>query len=304
MYALRQQVAKMTAEYRKRSGSDFGIERVDGPTIKPRDLAATLQAAPFLAKSRLVIVEGLSGSKGNVKMAELLASVPDTTVAVFVEPQIDKRTTVYKELGAADRVIEFKPLSATQLVTWTLAEVARLGGTIDRSTAIDLVELVGDDQWRLSEEINKLVNHSPKVSREDVERLVVAGVNQSIFDLVDAMTAGRVAAALAAYRNLLEQRENELYILTMVQWQLRNLLWAQAAPDGMTQAELAKTAGLSPFVAGKALAARRRTPERALTLAYIAASEAEFEIKTGQTKAETAVEQLIYRVADSTGARR
>lgn len=304
VYALRQQVAKMAAEYRKRTESDFGLERVDGSAVKLRELTATLQAAPFLASSRLVIVEGLSTNKEAAKVAELLEHVPSSTVAVFVEPAIDRRTTAFKELGKADRVMEFKPLMQPQLVNWVIAETTRQGGTVDRGVAIELVELVGDDQWRLSEELNKLVNFNASVSRESVRELVVAGVDRTIFELVDAMTAGRVAAALEAYHNLLAQRENELYILTMIQWQLRNLLWAVAAPAGITQPELAKVAGLSPFVAGKAITARKRLSETALAGAYIRASETEFEIKTGRTKAEVAVEQLIYQVAEAIAAKR
>ena len=302
VYALRQQLAKMSAEYLKRTGSDFGLQRIDGAAAKPQELAAVLQAAPFLATSRLVIVENAAANK-SAKVGALMATVPDTTVAVFVESQVDRRTTAYKDLGAADRVIEFKPLPPGQLVSWVVAEVKRLGGSIGRPAAQALVDLVGDDQWRLAEEANKLVNFSSDITVDAVKDLVIASVDQSIFDLVDAMTAGRVSVALAGYRTMLDRRESEIYILTMVQWQLRNLLWAVTAPNGITQAELAKAAGLSPFVAGKAIAARKHSTEAILVAAYILASEAEFDIKTGRIKAEAAVEQLIYNVAASVEAK-
>ncbi len=304
VYALRQQLTKMMAEYRKRTGSDFGLERFDGSTIKPRELTASLQAAPFLATSRLVIVENLGANRANFKIDELFGSVPNSTVAIFVESQVDRRTNLFKDLGAADRVVEFKPLTGSALASWIASEAKRLDGTIDRAATQELIELVGEDQWRLAEELNKLVNYKPDISKDTVRQLVVAGVEQSIFDLVDAMASGRTAAALAAYRNLLDRRENEIYILTMVQWQLRNLLWGVMAPPELTQGELAKAAGLSPFVAGKVLGARNRHPGGRIEAAYIAASEAEFDVKTGRTKAETAVEQLIYRVSESVAQKR
>ena len=302
-FALRQQVAKMIGEYTRRTGSDMGLERLDGAIIKPRELMASLQAAPFLATSRLVVVEGLSGNKGKIPWETLLGDVPTSTVAVFVESQVDKRTSAFKTLGGADKVVEFSPLSIVELTRWANAEIKRLGGAAERPAVNELVALVGDDQWRLSEEVNKLVNYDANVTLEAVRELVTAGVEQSIFELVDAMTAGKTAAALGGYRKLLERRENELYILTMIQWQLRNLVWGVNAPEGITQAELAKAAGLSPYVAGKVLAARKRTPRGVVTAAYVASSEAEFDIKTGRAKAEVAVEQLIYRVCEAVNAK-
>jgi DNA polymerase III delta subunit len=303
-YAMRDQLSKMTLEYVKRTGSDFGLERIDGGSVKPRELLASLQAIPFLANSRLVVVENISLNKSGIKIDDLLAFIPSSTVAIFVETQIDRRTAAYKELSAADRAVEFKAISGPTLSAWIIAEVKRLGGSIERAAAIQLVELIGEDQWRLAEELNKLVNFGLKVTTQAVHELVVAGVEQSIFDLVDAMAAGQTANALNAYRKLLDKRENEIYILTMVQWQLRNLLWGVTAPTELTQAELAKAAGLSPFVAGKVLGARKRYSAGRIEAAYILASEAEFDIKSGRTKAETAVEQLIYRVAVSVSAKR
>src|SRR5690349_6990085 len=96
-YALRQQVAQMTDAYRAKAGSDYGLERIDGTTAKPRELAATLQASPFLASSRLVIVEGLGANKSaGPGLVDMMAAVPSSTVAVFVETEVDQRTAVFK----------------------------------------------------------------------------------------------------------------------------------------------------------------------------------------------------------------
>ncbi len=296
-YALRQQVTQMLEAYQAKTGSDLGLERMDGTNVKPRDLVATLQASPFLATSRLVVVDGLAGNKAvGDKLADMLTAVPSTTVAVFVEREIDQRTALFKALSRADKVVKFEQLSGSQLAAWTKQEVERLGGTIDRAALQELVDLTGGDQWRLSGEVSKLVNYDAAVTLETVRRLVTPSIDQSVFDLVEAMTAGRVDSALTAYRNLLASKENELYILTMVQWQLRNLLLAKTAP-GLTQAELAKAAGMSPYVAGKMMTAHRRHTEVSLRQAYCAAADCEFDIKSGRLKPEAAVEQLVYRVA-------
>jgi DNA polymerase-3 subunit delta len=266
-------------------------------------LAAALRAAPFLASSRLVVVEGLSGNKGlgsganGGGLAETLAAVPKSTVAVFVEPAIDQRTVVFKTLSKSDKVVKFEALAPTKLPVWIAAEARRLGGSIEPATARLLVEMAGGDQWRLAEEIQKLVNYDPAVTAGTVRELVEPSVEQSVFEMVEAMSAGRTAAALDGYRRLLAARQGEIYVLTMIQWQLRNLLLAKAAPAGLTQAELAREAGMSPYVAGKAAAACRRHSLEALSRAYRAAADCEQDIKTGRARAEEAVERLILGVA-------
>jgi DNA polymerase-3 subunit delta len=297
-YALRRQLSQMMETYLTKTGSDFGLVRVDGAAVKAQELSAALMATPFLASSRLVIVEGAATNKSLAdKLSAMMTKVPDTTVAVFVEREVDQRTKAYKLLMGADKVVKFEPLSGPKLLGWVKAEVERLGGRIEPPVLRELVETAGEDQWRLSGEINKLVNYAPQVSVEAVRTLVAPSIERSIFDLVEAMAAGRVASALAGYRGLLEQRESEIYILTMIQWQLRNLLLAKTAPATMSPGELAKTAGISPYVAGKMAAAQGSVSEAGLKAAYAAAADCEFDIKTGRTKAEVAVEQLIWRVA-------
>jgi DNA polymerase-3 subunit delta len=252
-----------------------------------------------LANSRLVIIDGVAQNKSlGDKLPKLMESVPSSTVAVFADRTIDQRTSVYKQLLKADKVVKFDPLTGPKLLGWAKAEVEKLGGTAEPAALRELVETAGEDQWRLSGELNKLVNYEPTVTVRQVRELVAPSVEQSIFHLVEAMTAGKAAPALAGFRRLLERRESEMYVLTMVQWQLRNLLLAKAAPAAMTPAELAKAAGMSPFVAGKMMTAQGETGEAALKQAYQLAAKCEYDIKSGRLKGEAAVEQLIFRIAE------
>jgi DNA polymerase-3 subunit delta len=143
-----------------------------------------------------------------------------------------------------------------------------------------------------------LVNYDSAITLDTVKLLVDQSQTESIFDLVEAMSAGKVKSALTLYNRLIEDRTNEIYILTMVTWQLRNLLLAKTA-GAMSPNELAKQAGMSPYVAGKALAKQREFSEEGLKQAFTLAVETDFAIKSGQGQAEQLVEQLIYKVAAS-----
>ncbi len=301
-YASRRQVDSMIEAYVKKTGSDLGLEKIEGSETDPKAMAGSLQASPFLASSRLVIVSRLSQNKTAVEGAiKLLGNVPETTVAVFYETDIDQRTSWFKKLSEkADKTVKFEPLTPPQLSAWIQKEVKRQGGSIERTAVAKLIELVGDDQWRLEQEINKLVNYEPAVSLEAVNELVIGAPQDDIFDLVQAMTGGRTARAIEVYRGLREARSSEVYILSMIIWQLRNLLLAKSA-GRISPPELAKQAGMSPYVAQKSLAAASQFQLEDLRQAFMAAVETDYRIKTGDGQPDQLLESLIYHVAKVAG---
>ncbi|QQR52956.1 DNA polymerase III subunit delta [bacterium] len=298
-YELRRNVAQMTAAYIKKNGSDMGIERVDGSVAKFDQLAGDLAAVPFLASSRLVIIDDVLTNKVVAeKIADLLALIPKTTVALFVERTVDGRTSAFKTLKTADKVVKFDPVTGPKLVNWIKAEVQMLGGTIDHTVAKMLADRAKEDQWRLVGEIAKLVTYDPTVTAETVEQLVAPTIERTVFELIEAVAVGRVAVAMEALEALRAARESDVYVLNMIQWQLRNLLLVKLAPPAMSPADVAQATGINSFVASKAAAIVVRLPEAGLKRAFTESVAAEYLIKSGSRPADVAVELLIIKIAE------
>jgi len=242
-------------------------------------------------------VEGL-GANTTVaaKVEQPLAQIPATTVAVFYDPAVDQRTVYFKTLKAAAKTVKFELLSTPKLQQWIARTAAAQGAEIERPAIGRLLDLAGEDQWRLSNEIAKLATYRSPITPATVDAMVEEGNTETIFTLVEAMTAGRPEAALPLYRRLREDGLNEVYMLSMVIWQLRNLLLALTAGT-TTPAALAKAAGMSPYVAGKMLSNRHRFTEEQLKTAFLQAVDTDYQIKSGLGAADILVEQLIYRLA-------
>ncbi len=298
-FAARQKLREMVDTYVKKNG-DTGLERIDGPTVDDQRLTSSLTAAPFLADSRLVIIENLGQNKTVAGIDKLLDQIPESTVAVFFEDNADQRTSFFKTLNKKAKPVKFDTLAPPKLEVWTKQEFEKLGGKIDQPAVKKLVEITGDDQWRLNNEIQKLVNFGEVIGVKEIEELVVESPTQTIFELVDATAAGKLKEALSMYRGLLEQQLNEHYILTMLIWQLRNLVMAKLAGT-ITSDELAKKAGMSPYVAGKVMAKRSNYDEQTLKKAFLKAVETDYLIKSGQGESEVMVEQLIYELCEGLG---
>ncbi len=296
-YEARQQISKLMADYEQKSGSNFGLERIDGAKVKADEFQNALQAAPFLANSRLVIIEDLGANKAVApKIGDYLENIPKTTIAVFYDPQVDQRTTYFKTMSSKGKAVKFEMLAPAKLQGWVTRQAREAGAEIERSALARLLELAGDDQWRLSNEIAKLVAYRSLITFETVNEQVEEGNVETIFNLVEAMTAGKISEALQGYHKLRQDGQHEVYMLSMVIWQLRNLLIAKTA-GSMSSSQLAKAAGMSPYVSGKMLAKRHLFTEEALKEAFLEAVDTDYQIKSGAGVAEVLVEQLIYKVA-------
>lgn len=295
-FAARAKLGQLKAQYIAKSGNDFGLDQLDGERIKTQDLVQQLQAVPFLATSRLIIIENLGKNKVVAEeMLERLDEVPDSTIVVLYDPEVDKRGRYFKTLSKLSQAAEFKPLAPSQLMRWIEDEVTKLGASIDRPAVQELLNRCGDDQWRLQGEITKLATHDSKITKADVEELVEVSEEQNVFAFLDSVMAGDLRASLGGLERLQAMGQNEMYILTMLLWQLRQVLLAKLS--GLTNSnELAKKASLSPYAAGKAITLARKVDEDTLKDMYTACVDCEYGIKTGKATPEELLEGLVIRL--------
>lgn len=298
-FASRQKLREVAESYIKKTGSNFGLERIEAERADLKTLISAVAAVPFLATSRLVIIEYLSQNKTAASsVAKIIESIPTTTVAVFYEGAVDSRGVYFKTLQKQAKVAKFEMLAPHALKAWIKKEVNVLGCEIDEPAIASLIESCGDDQWRLHNELHKLASFKAKISRDEVEALVEPTLQQTIFDLVDSMSQQNTGRAISIYEKLTDAQTEDIYILNMVTWQLRNLLLAKLAPS-FSPDELAKNTGMSPYVASKSITKARSLDEDKLKKAYLASLRVNYEIKSGLGEPGPLVEQLIMRVSKS-----
>lgn len=295
-FAARAKLGQLKSQYIAKAGNDFGLDQLDGERIKTQDLVQQLQAVPFLATSRLIIIENLGKNKVVAEeMLERLDEVPDSTIVVLYDPEVDKRGRYFKTLSKLPQAAEFKPLAPPQLMRWIEDEATKLGSSIERPAVQELLNRCGDDQWRLQGEITKLATHDSKITKAHVEELVEVSEEQNVFSFLDSVMAKDLKASLGGLERLQAMGQNEMYILTMLLWQLRQVLLAKLS--GTTNSnELAKKASLSPYAAGKAIALARKVDEDTLKDMYTACVDCEYGIKTGKGMPEELLEGLVIRL--------
>jgi DNA polymerase III delta subunit len=201
------------------------------------------------------------------------------------------------------KAVDFKQPTAGELLRWCDAEAKSQGAEFGRGAAGHLIELAGEDQWRLSNEIAKLAAYHTPISIGDVESMVEASLETDIFQLLDALARHDRSAAMRFYSAMREGGADDRKILPMVIWQLRGILYATSAGH-ISAAELAEQADIKPYAAQKALTHSRRWSYPAARTAFLTAVDTDFKIKSGLGKADALLEHFILKLVAASPAER
>jgi DNA polymerase III subunit delta len=311
--------------------AEMNTTRVDAKGLSLADLRAACCTAPFLAKRRLVILEGFlsafssrrgksqagasdepdeeaeSSSAGKEILTEFLAflpEVPSSTALVLAEKRkLPESNPVLKwAAGAGDMayVREFLPTRGSALPNWILQRAQAQGGQFTLPAAQLLASVAGDDPRTLFQEIFKLLtyaNFARAVTPQDVIDLTPESALTGIFEMVDSIGSRDGSRALRLLRKTVEQG-NVPAVFGMVVRQFRLLLLAREALDaGTPAANLAQALEVHPFVARKLASQARNFTLPALENIYRRLRDIDDEVKSGRVELDTAMESLVAELA-------
>lgn len=262
------------------------------------DLAETL---PFLAQHRVIFLDnsGLFKSGGE-QMAEYLKAQNESTVLIFTETEVDKRSKLFKAASAQGCAVEFAAQDENTLKRWVAGILGKEGKKITENTVLLLLNKTGTDMENIHMELEKLICYCMDrevVEPRDVEAVCTTRVSNHIFDMVAAIAEKRQKDALELYYDLLTLKEPPMRILFLIARQCNLLLQAKAMKSkGQSNKEIASGLGVPPFAVNKYLSQASRFNSSTLRRALTRCVEAEEAVKTGRMNDVMSVEILIVSV--------
>ena len=265
---------------------------------KPENILEFANTLPFFAERRVVVVED-SGffHKGNERMEEGLQNIPDTTVIIFVEKQIDGRlklTNIVKKIGC---LASFDAPGDAMLRTWLAGRFSSAGLMADKETLQYLIDHIGTNMYNLANECEKLISYcvdAGVVRIRDIDRLCVNQVEDKVFEMMDAIVEKDKQKTMQIYDDLLTLQEAPMKILALVQRHYMILVKLRFAKDtGTPWEQLAQVAGIRPFFLKKYMNQCERYTTRMLLDAVKRCQKADADIKSGAMRDRLAVEMLI-----------
>ena len=190
-------------------------------------------AMPFFADRRVVLVQDsgyFAAGKGKEeaeKLIGLLGELPETTILLFVETEVDKRSRLYKAVSKAGLSVEFEHPDEMELARWVVSQLSENRIRITKGALQMLLERTGADMTMLRAQLDKLAacaGEGGTLSETDVGGLVAERLETRVFDLVDAVGHRDRRGAISRYDELLRMQEEPNRILYFLGRQF-NLLY-------------------------------------------------------------------------------
>lgn len=308
---------------REVDASGFNLVEIDGEKTDLAELNTAVAASSLLSAKRMVVIENLFSNKQEALAGKFLEFLKKKKKAIesniiiiwdsiaAEEKGLKKdKAELLKYLAAQKISQEFKPLSASAVVTWIKKEAEARGGQISASAASALAGIAGSDLWQISNEIEKLVNFKAgqklqfggaeenfKIEVKDVEELVSGVFDDKIFSLTDAIGNKSKAAALKLIEEQIAAGNSLEYILAMVARQFKILLMVRQEMDnGASPRKLASTLKLHPFVAQKSVSQARYFSVAGLKNLLDGLLKIDYLNKTGQADPLTSLDVFLVRL--------
>ena len=242
-----QQTARQRIAAAEEQKGQHGVEQFDAAELSTQQLKGALTSINMFAPERLVVLRNIGANK--VLLADLDIILPEAApgvdILIVVDGELDKRTKAYKFLKQSSEFLEMAPPTEAALVQWVQDYAKTAGGTVTAQNARFLVSYGGQEQWKLANDIEKLVLFNTDISEETIKNLVEPDLQANTFNLLDSALLG--AKDWRKLFQQLQQSTDAYEFFGLLIWQIHAVALAATSSSPQQLAE----AKLAPFVAQK-----------------------------------------------------
>jgi DNA polymerase III subunit delta len=305
---------KITDAYVPEAVRDWGITRFSAEDDELSAVLGQAQTMPMLARQQVIFVSeveawdrlGEDSRDALVKqLSEYLENPAPFSILVFEAGSLDQRKRLAKTLADKTLTVSVElsedPLVRAKMAVPLAFDMAReLGVDLESDAAGELAEILNGELASIRTEIDKLAAYAGerrKITRADVDLLVVSARKYSVWELADMLAARQPARALEFLDSLLREGEALPQLLGALAWTFRRLLEAQELPAGTSDWQAAGRLKMRKEAAELALRQSRKFPRAQLTAGLEALYEADSRLKSGGTSQRAVMEFLVAQLA-------
>ena len=211
-------------------------------------------------------------------------------------------------LGEHCGMVELARVSEEDAMRWVVATAQEQGTRLEPDAARELVDALGADMMLVASELEKLLLYATgrgRITLGDVETMVLAAKQRSLYELTDAISAHDRVRALALLEGLLNSSEagedaaiGHLYMLARTFRQMLVILEKNVRDSRAIWQALWQGFRMPPFAADDLIRqARRYKSRRALTRALRLVARADLELRSSPPDKRLVLERLVYELA-------
>lgn len=281
-------------------GDSMNYSYFEGKAPDSKAVSEIASTMPFFADRRLVVIENSQLFKtADDMIIDMVKELPDTTVVVFVENEVDKRSRLYKAVKDKGYICELNEQSDNDIMRWVVSLLKKEGRTMDNATLQLFLTKTGSSMENISRELEKLICYTigrTAITAEDVEEVCTTQTTNRIFDMITAISQKNQDRALALYYDLLTLKEPPMRIMYLIARNFNQLLMVkELTENGNASSAIASKMGIQGFLVGKLQAQARPFKAGVLRRALEECVSLEEAVKTGRLEDRLAVEMLIVK---------
>jgi len=301
-YRSKQKLEEVVTGYKKTHGSGLNFEIVDLKNSSYEKFRSNCSSVSMFEEKKLIILKNFFENKTFQEkfLKEKERYLDSENIIVFYSKKKgDKRKKFFKFLNNKTKKQEFKLLKGKKLNRWIKQKIEEKGSEITSDALEKLVEYVQNDLWRASNEIEKIVNYKNKgkIKKEDILLLVKPKIKTDIFKTIDAIANQNKKKAFKLIHKHLEDGDSPLYLLSMINYQFRNLIIIKDLKEReVAYPRFKKETGLHPYVIKKSTSQIKKFNLKELKKIYNRILIVDRKVKTGKINSETGLDLLIEEI--------
>lgn len=303
------------------------LDLADTSIFEALDLA---QTPSLMAPFQVLFIRNLKTLYGRGQKKDEFASLDDyfrrpnpQALIVFIADHIrlpqDLRTMdmqdkeradkIREALGDACGIIELQRVSDEDAVHWAINQAASQQIRLSEDAARELVDALGAEMLTLQSEISKLIlyaqsQNSSSIELADVETMVSAAKQRSLYELTDAISAKDAPRAVALLHGLLNSSEagedaaiGHVFSLAKTFRQMLVLNEKQVRDQRAIWQVLWPGFRVAPFAADALITQARRYRDRSeLTRGIEMIARADAELRSSPADKRLVLERLVLRL--------
>jgi DNA polymerase-3 subunit delta len=308
---------------------EFSVHDLDLASSSIADVLDRAQTPSLMAPFQVLFIRGVKNLYGRGSHEEEFAAIEayikdpnPAAVLIFIADHIsipadirrmemqdkDRYQRIRDTLGEYCGIVELARVEESDGIRWVIEHAQNERVRVDQDAARELIDSLGADMMLVSRELEKLilyVGEKKQITLGDVETMVLAAKQRSLYELTDAISAKDKPRALAVLSALLSTSEGEeaaighIYMLARTFRQMLVILEKNVRDSRTIWQALWQGFRVPPFAAEDIIRqARRYKSRRELTRALRLVARADLQLRSSPPSKRIVLEQLVIHLAE------
>ncbi|QTD38277.1 DNA polymerase III subunit delta [Polaribacter batillariae] len=283
----------------------FNQQVMYGRDATIEDVVSAAKRYPMMAEKQVIIVKEAQDLSRTIEKLVPYAENPQPTTVLVINykyKKLDKRKKLHKVIAKSGLVFESKKMYENQVSDWIRRVLSGQQYQIEPKASLMLVEFLGTDLSKISNELNKLMLILPKetiINDKHIEENIGISKDFNNFELRKAVGEKNIVKANRIINYFAENPKNNPLVMTisLLNSFFTQLLMFHGLKD-KSKSAVAKALGVNPYFVDEYFLASRNYPMRkvAQVIAFLRDADVKSKGVGAKQTNDDILKELLFKI--------